>query len=167
MPLIAEDGTGSNPEANSYNDAGEIIAYAAARGVTIDDAGATLNGVKAMDYLEIQGFKGEPTNEGVQPLPWPRKNVVVGLTKIAEDAIPMALKNAHCELAMQSFNGIDLTPSRAAEQHVKSETIGGTQGEVKTEYFGPAPIVPLLTRAEALLRPLLSVGIGSIQVLRA
>lgn len=169
MPLIVEDGTGTNVAADSYVSEADIIAYAAARGVTVpNDAAATLAGVKAMDYLEVQHFKGSHVLEGVQPLQWPRQNVKISLTTLASDVIPIGLKNAQCELAMQSFNGIDLLPSRAAEQAIKSETIGGSStGQIVTEYFAPAPDVPLLTRAEALLRPLLSVGFNDILVVRA
>lgn len=167
MPLVVETGSGLDPSATSYVTEAEIIDYAAARGITIGEPAATLAGIKAMDFLEIQIWKGEQVAVGVQPLAFPRQNIKVGCATLPADQIPMALKNGQCELAMQSFNGIDLTPSRPAEAAVKSETIGGSQGQVQTEYFGPALTSPLLTRATALLKPLVSLAFDGIQVLRA
>lgn len=166
MPLTIEDGT-NVAAANSYATRVEIIAYAAARGIVITDvAGTDVHAIKAMDYIEVQSFKGEPTFDD-QPLSWPRSGVVVGIVELDDESIPIGLINAQCEAAMQSFNGIDLMPTAAAEQTVKSEKIGGTSGAVEVEYFGPAPYSPTLPRLDALLKPLI-VGSGfALNVIKA
>lgn len=165
MPLLIEDGT-NVAGATSYATRVEIIAYAAARGVTIADEDATdVFAVKAMDYLERQRFKGERVNDVYdgQPLEWPRKCVGIGLFQLPIDVIPHGLINAQCEAAMLISQGIDLEPNRAAEQHVKSEKVG----PLETEYFG-APLIKATTpQLDALLRPLV-VGSGfAVNVIRA
>lgn len=175
MPLIKEDGTGSNPAANSYADRADIIAYAAARGVTIaDDASADILGIAAMDYLESKAWKGDPVLAD-QPLSWPRGSVVITTTTsdvygsfptpvfAPSDVVPVPVKTAQCELALQKKNGIELMPSRAAGQLLKSEKID----VIETEYYETGGLVtPVLLRVEALLKPFLSVGFGPLSAVR-
>lgn len=167
MPLILEDGTGSDPTANSYASRADIIDYAAARGVIIaNDAASDVFGVNAMDYLETRDYKGDPTNGIVgvdQPLQFPRMGITIGLVALASDQIPLALKNAQCELAMQNSTGIALMPTRAAGPSIKREKLD----VIETEYFETKDFVePLLPRVDALLKPLLSVGFGPLAAVR-
>lgn len=163
MPLILEDGTGSDPTANSYAERADIIDYAAARGVSLtDDAATDLLAIAAMDYLETREYKGDPTNTD-QALAWPRQNVTVGVASLPIDQIPLALKNAQCELALQKHNGVDLMPVRAAGQLIKAEKLD----VIETEYFETGGLVmPFLPRAEALLKPLLKAGFGPLAAVR-
>lgn len=159
MPLTIEDGS-NVVDANSYATRAEIIAYAAARGVTIaDDAASDVFAIKAMDYIERQDFKGVPTYgiPGVdQALQWPRDNVSYQGSYFEADAIPKLLKNAECEGAMLISQGIDLEPNRAAEQSVKREKVG----PLETEFFAPAPFTATAPALDAYLKPLVNVGFG-------
>lgn len=79
MALVIEDGTGSNPAANSYQNVAELRTYAELRGVDLSKhSNKTLETllIQAMDYLESQRarFKGVKTLEA-QPLEWPRSDV--------------------------------------------------------------------------------------------
>jgi hypothetical protein len=167
VPLIVEDGTGSDPTANSYAARADIIVYAAARGVTLtDDAATDVLGIAAMDYLETRDYKGDPTYGAVgvdQPLAWPRTSVTIGLVTLAPDAMPLALKNAQCELALQKHNGIDLTPVRAGGQLIKAEKLD----VIETEYFETSGMIePVMPRVDALLKPLIRVGFGPLTAIR-
>lgn len=166
MPLLIEDGS-NVAGANSYATRAEIIAYAAARGITIADAGASdVFAINAMDYIELKDYKGEPTYGVVtvdQPLQFPRKDITIGLVTLAEDVIPLALVNAQCELAMQNSTGIDLMPTRAAGPSIKREKLD----VIETEYFETKDFVdPFLPRVDALLKPLLTVGFGPLAAVR-
>lgn len=176
MPLIVEDGTGSNPGANSYADRADIIAYSAARGVTLaDDPTTDILAIAAMDYLESKDYKGDRVLVD-QPLSWPRGSVVITTTTsdvygsfptpvfAPSDVVPVPIKTAQCELAMQAKNGVVLTPVRAAGQLIKSERLD----VIETEYFENGGLVmPLLPRVDALLKPFLRVGFGPLAAVRA
>lgn len=156
MALIVEDGS-NVANANSYASEATIVAYAASRGVTMpNDASLLVNVTKAMDYIEIQEFADEPTYDD-QALAFPRDD---------ETTVPAGIVKALCQLTIDVFNGIDLMPSRAAEQSIKREKIGGTSGAIETEYFGPASFAPDIPLASALLQPFLSVGSFGVTVVR-
>lgn len=165
MPLVIEDGS-NVAGANSYATRAEIIAYAALRGVTIADAaGSDVFGIKGMDYIERQTYKGVPTYgaPGVtQPLQFPRDEIQYQGEWLDAEAIPAMLKDAQCEAAMLISTGIDLEPNRAAEQAVKRDKTG----PLETEYFEAAPYSATTPRLDALLAPLI-VGFGGLQVIKA
>lgn len=134
MALVIEDGT-IVAGANSFVTRAEIIAYAALRGVTIPDTDASdVYAIRAMDYFwSLPCLKGTLV-EADQTTPYPRKGLVDGDT--AEGyvySIPAGIKNAQLQLSLDSFNGIDLTPSVNPEAGVKSEKVG----PIATEYFDP------------------------------
>lgn len=158
MPLVIETGTGTDANANSYATRAELIAYAALRGVSIADEDASdVFAIKAMDYIEVQDFKGEQTQPGVQPCAFPRTGVAVGLVAIADNEIPLALKNAQCEAALLISQGVELLSNlTAGEQSIKRDKTG----PLETEYFAPPSYSAQTPRLDALLRPLLNVGFG-------
>lgn len=124
MALVIEDGT-NVADANSYATRAEFIAFAGARGVTVPDTDATdVHLVKAMDYLEMltARYVGTRTYE-TQVLSWPRTDVVLYDLDFPEDEIPALLKKAQMQLALHSFQGIDLAPA-VHEKFVISETVG-------------------------------------------
>jgi hypothetical protein len=176
VPLIIEDGTGSDPTANSYAARADIIDYAAARGVTLaDDATTDILAIAAMDYLESKDWKGDRVLAD-QPLSWPRGSVVITTTTsdvygsfptpvfAPSDTVPVPVKNAQCELAMQAKNGVNLMPVRAAGQLIKAEKLD----VIETEYFETGGLVmPILLRVDALLKPFLKVGFGPLAAVRA
>lgn len=156
--LIIEDGS-VVAGANSYVTAQEIVDYAKLRGVTVanDSDQADILAIKAMDYLNIQCFTGEQVEPGVQPLPWPRKCVVPGDTADGYVySIPPNLKIAQTQLALDVFNGLDLTPSGAATLQLARSKVGPIEREfhANTTMTGSADEARL-TVANALLAPLL------------
>jgi hypothetical protein len=176
VPLIVEDGTGTNPEANSYADRSALIDYAAARGVTLaDDETTDILAIAAMDYLESKDYKGDQVST-TQPLQWPRGSVVLTTTTsdvygsfptpvfAPSDEVPAGISKAQCELVLQAKNGVSLLPTRAAGQIIKSEKLD----VIETEYFeNGGLIMPLMPRVDALLKPFLKVGFGPLAAVRA
>jgi hypothetical protein len=166
VALEIEDGT-NVAGANSYATREEIIAYSALRGVVVADADASdVFAIKAMDYIESQEFKGNPTYGVVgvdQGLQFPRDNIAIGSTFLANDEIPVALVQAQCEAAMLVSQGIELNVNRAADdQGIKRDKTG----PMETEYFAPPAYSPTTPRLDALLAPLI-VGFGGLKVIRA
>jgi hypothetical protein len=165
MPLVIEDGSNVDG-ANSYATRAEIIAYAALRGVTIADADASdVFGIKAMDYIESQDFKGTPTYGVVgveQFTQFPRDNISIGCVALASDEIPVAIVQAQCEAATLVSQGIELNVNRSADdQAIKRDKTG----PLETEYFEPPAYSPTTPRLDALLKPFI-VHVG-LQVIRA
>src|SRR5215217_55966 len=162
MALIVEDGT-VVPTANSYVTRADIIAYGAARGVTlVDDDATDVLGIKAMDSLDLYANKwvGSPVQPGVQPLAWPRKGAVPngGTTPYAEDAIPGNIAKAQLALALIASTGVDLLPTfSAATGFVKREKVDVIETEyseaVALQTLGQLPTMPLV---DALLEPWLA-----------
>ncbi len=153
MALIPEDGS-NVADANSFVEAADIVAYAIARGVVITEDQATINGIKAMDYLYSLCFNGDLVYDD-QIVPWPRKGVVEG--DEGDDwvyTIPANIIRAQLQLSLDAFNGIELLPSRPADAQIKREKIG----PIETEYFGPASYAPDIPFAASLLQPFLCVG---------
>lgn len=166
MPLVPEDGS-NVANANSYATRAEIISYAALRGVTIaDDAAADVCAIKAMDYIEVQKFKGEPTYGVVgvdQETQFPRDNIAVGTTYYANDEIPDGIKAAQCEAATLISQGIELNVNRSADtQAIKRDKTG----PLETEYFAPPAFTPDTPRLDALLEPFI-VGFGGLIAVKA
>jgi hypothetical protein len=138
----------------TYATALELDQYATARGVALtQDANVTLT--IAMDYLAtLEGsWQGERTS-AVQPLAWPRTNVYVYGTALADDAIPQSLKDAQMRLAMEADAGVNLMPSIGVSS--KGSVIEETVDVVTVKYAeginNTQPIFPAVT---GLLRPLM------------
>lgn len=156
MAIVIEDGTGV-ADANSYATRAELIAFAALRGVTIPDVDASdVHLIKAMDYLETLAsrYVGTRTYE-TQLLSWPRTDAFFRDIDYPVDEIPTTLKKAQLQLAVYSFQGIDLAPA-VHEKFVISETVG----PISTTYSqavntNSQPFFPLV---DAWLSPLLTYG---------
>ena len=160
MPLIIEDGSGSNQSANSYGDVAGLRAYAEGRGVDLSDLTdkeVSVFMIKAMDYLEAQRgrYKGHKTN-AAQPLQWPRSDVwdvdlpgkLLGSTEI-----PRELEYAQYALAIDARDQ-DLQPNRLPSDKgaVIREKVEGAIEVVYAErkqHFTPA-----FAKPDALLAPL-------------
>lgn len=160
MALTVEDGS-IVPNADSYISQGDVIAYAAKRGVTLPATDATdVMVIKAMDYLAYfdANWKGEEVEPGVQTLAWPRKNVWIGHSHVVypSDQIPNQLVRAVAELTMKVNEGIDLLPtlegSTAFVTREKVDVIETEYSEaVALQVMGMLPNMPLV---EAMLTPL-------------
>lgn len=158
MALVIEDGS-IVASANSFVTRAEIIAYAAARGVTIaDEAASDVLAIKAMDYLQTLCYKGDPVDEA-QTTPFPRMGLVDGdTTDDYEHSIPAGIKNAQLQLALDANAGIILTASANPTADLKRSKVG----PLEREFFAPASLTldgsAPLTVAKALLAPFLCDG---------
>jgi hypothetical protein len=118
MTIIVEDGSVVTG-ANSYATEAELTAYATARGITLT-IGAELLLIKAMDWIEIQKYKGDQI-DCEQVLEWPRYNVITRIgCNTASDAIPRQLKQQLLYVATGIDQGYDPTAYR--ERATSSET---------------------------------------------
>lgn len=173
MALTIEDGTGK-ADSTSYVTVAEARAYAAARGVVLpsDDAELEALLVKAMDYLEAQRklYAGERTwavattaHPAVQALQWPRCGALLDCRHaIAHDSIPVELKRAQMQAAMEVFAGRDLMPSSDG-RIVKREKVDVIETEYMTgQDIGGGTAVGAVTfpAVDALLEPLYGCGGG-------
>lgn len=172
MALIIEDGTGK-ADSQSYVDAAEARAFAAARGVTLppvanpDPVEAML--MQAMDYIEAMEsrFKGKRTNANVptyyQALSFPRTGVRVGCSweELPSDKIPANLAAAQMQLVIAVSKGAVLQPVLDPNARlVKRKKVD----VLETEYFSPKDTgiefgtSPMFPAVDALLRPLMRPG---------
>jgi hypothetical protein len=159
MALVIEDGTGADPTANSYATVDEIKAYLTARGRTPPDDG-TIEGlaVRAMDYIEAQEdrFAGERTSP-LQPLSWPRADVILYGADLEDNFIPVQLKNAQAQLCFDA-DDVELMPtlagsSGAAGGAIIEETVGPLTTKYSTAVAATS-VKPTLSAADAILRVL-------------
>lgn len=111
-----------------YVDTGELIAYAAARGVTITAIEEPILLTKAFDWLQIQ------------PITVP-------------DPVPDQIKQAQMVCAMIYHAGGD--PLAAITPRVTQETVFGA---VSVSYSDSGPSTPLYPQLAALIRPYLTAG---------
>lgn len=129
--IIVEDGSGV-PNANSYVTVTEYRAYATPRGVSlpVSDAEVETQLILATDYLESLSWLGMPTYDD-QALTWPRDEIRIGCSLIADDMIPNKIKLAQMQLAIQVNAGIDLMPSVAGGT---ASIVREKVGPLETEY---------------------------------
>lgn len=163
MALTVEDGTGVDG-ADSYNTVADIRAYAAARGLAlpVDDAAVEPLAVLAADWLETfraryQGSKTDAANA----LQWPRYGVAIDGYVVAHDEIPLLLKQAHAQAAIEA-QAAPLTARAAAG--IRREKVD----VIEVEYFQTATASAQTggsAIAEAMIAPLLRTA-PSIQVVR-
>lgn len=161
MALIIEDGTGK-PDASSYVTASQARAYALSRGTELSDDDAQVEQllVRAMDYLEAQRtkYQGVKTYPGLQALQWPRSGVILDCSyPLPDNIIPVELKNAQMQLALESFNGLVLLPSSDGRV-VKREKVDVIETEYMTgQDLGSGAVMgPSFPAVDALLDPLFS-----------
>jgi hypothetical protein len=107
MAIVIEDGTGTNPAANSYASEAELSAYATARGITLTKTTDVLL-IIAMDTLETRSYQGHKS-ASTQPLKWPRTGVVVNGSGIESNVIPADIKTAQIITALSVDAGNDPT----------------------------------------------------------
>jgi len=157
MALIIEDGS-NVASANSYGTVTGFTAYGKARNAHVHGADDLLEShlIKGMDFIEAQHakFQGQITTEG-QALQWPRLDVYVDGLSISSTTIPNILIYALYALAMESFAGNDLQPTRQ-----EKDPGGLTKVKVSTlelEYSEAQPgksFTPAFSKANALLAQL-------------
>ena len=165
MALVVEDGTGKS-DAESYVSIGEGDSYFSLRGVTDWDGlpaspapTAAQEAIlrKATEYIDqtyAELFKGTRNND-TQALAWPRYNAVVDGVYLANDALPVALKRATCEIAKIIASGEDVTPilERGNRIRTKTETVGPISQRIA--YADDAPVTNIYTAVHRYIKPLL------------
>lgn len=130
MSFEVEDGTGENPDANSYVSVADFKAYWDSRGfdwtVYVPDAKLERALVQATDYIELinrNNFKGCRLLDE-QPLSWPRAYAFWGTMELTE--VPAQLKKAtfeYAKIALTSSTGLIPVPqSTDASGQVIQET---------------------------------------------
>lgn len=153
MALVIETGA-IVAGATSFVTRAEIVAYAAARGVTLaDDETTDARAIDAMDYLWSLCFRGTLVADD-QPLMFPRKGLVDGDDAAGyEHTVPRAIKQAQMQLALDAANGIKLLASSNPTAEVKRVKVG----PLEREFFAPPSLTldgtPPLELATALLKP--------------
>lgn len=157
VTLIVEDGTIA-ADANSFVTEAQIVAYAAARGVTLafntdpeKDAVAIL-GIKAADYLRIMPWRGEVVDV-TQTMPWPRKNLNLPTTTWPEDAIPPAVIEAQLQLTLLANAGTVLIPTSTGVGYLIKEKIGPIENVYSEKVGVSSDGLPILPGIAALLDP--------------
>lgn len=162
MAIVVEDGTGKT-DANSYVTVTEAREYATARNVTLgDDAEVEAFLTNAMDYLEVQKYKGKRTYpDKPQALSWPRTGVYIDCAQLSANAIPRELKSAQKQLVVEQKRGLSPLPSSDGSV-VKRKKVD----VLEKEFFSPSDLgmsgslVPSFPLVDALLADLLAGGGG-------
>lgn len=121
---------------NSYVTELEFTDYASARDITITGNTETLL-IKAMDYIEIQSYWGEKTDEE-QDLEFPRNGDTV---------VPAKIKTAQIVAALLIDSGETLF--QTGEQAVKRESVG----TIEIEYQANTNAIKSFPQLNALLSP--------------
>lgn len=154
VTIIVEDGS-NVPGSNSYVSVAEYREYASNRGVVLpaseDVVGSQL--IRAMDYLEIQPWRGAVTYIG-QSLDFPRSGVRIGGSEIDDESIPDKIKFAQMQLALQVNAGVELFPVvGGATQVVAREKVGPLETQYSTNNVGTQPYFRSVSK---LLAPYIS-----------
>lgn len=126
MAIVVETGA-IVTSANSYVSRADVIAYAAARGVTLADTTATDALIlQATDYLEslADRYIGERYSRD-QALCWPRSGVVIEGYSWDYDEIPRQLIAAQCALVVEINAGDDPFNATAKKGPITEETVSG------------------------------------------
>ena len=157
MALIQEDGS-NVAGANTYGTTTGLCAYASLRNVQITGTDTAIEAylIHAMDYIEGQHarFQGMITTDG-QPLQWPRVEVYIDRLPVNSDEIPNQLIYAQYALAMESFAGNDLLPTRQPTD--PAQFTRQKLGPLELEYSEPKvsrSFTPAFSKADALLSQL-------------
>lgn len=132
--LIVEDGTVVTG-AQTYASEAYLDAYAAARGYTLIGTEDVLL-IQAMDYLEAQYFIGLKYNF-LQPLMWPRTNVVIDNWWQPVHTLPQLLLDAQCAIALAIDAG------ESPYQTIQPKKLKVRAGNVEVDYAPGSVSTPL------------------------
>lgn len=165
MALSLETGEGL-ADADAFVSLAEVRAFAVSRGkeVSADDPTLEAQIRSANDYLVSieEQFQGYRRNE-VQALPFPRNGLNVFGRTVADGIIPKTLKDAVCQLVIETQE-TDALP--AADARVVVEE---TVGPLTTKYAegGTSTNNPIFPKVNAYLKPLFKNGGSPLTVERA
>lgn len=150
--IIVEDGS-IVANANSYVSEAELTTYATDRGVTLTTSADVLI-IQAMDYIEVQSYKGARVSS-TQELSWPRSGVYVDGVLIASNEIPKDLKLAQMATCLSINAGFN--PLAVVDRATKREKLDVMEIEYQ-ENANDSAYMPGINR---YLNKLLVAGSGS------
>lgn len=127
-------------------------AWATARGITLTGTASVLL-TKALDYLELQNYKGTRTDDA-QTLSWPRTGVYIDGVLIDKDTIPDQVKELQYRVAADADAGTD--PLSVRTQGVKSKSVDG----ISVEYMEGSSVSGVSRQTNLLLSKLVAAGGG-------
>lgn len=182
IDLIVEDGTGSNPGANTYVPMADADAYWSARassawvGASDDQKASAL--IQATQYLDARyQFKGAKLLDS-QPLEWPRQSSTSGISAAPGWQIPVwaprpsdtslfawpvkRLRDACCEVALRTLSGSLYQDENSSI--VTREQVGPIDVTYADRNLNGGQV--RIAIADDLLRPLLFGGRYQMAVLR-
>jgi hypothetical protein len=161
MALEVEDGTGKS-NAEAYISVADADSYHSLRGnaawaalTTGDKEAALRNGA---DYMgQVYGSRWQGTRvSATQALDWPRNDVKAYGYDVANNAVPVAVKNANAELALKSTSG-ELLADQG--QKTKRETVG----PITVEYADYATAQVAYPAVDGMLAPFLNGSGGAFR----
>lgn len=163
---MALDTTVGGASADSYASLAQAATYHANLGHTTWDAtDSEIQEQKlrlATQYLDSRySWRGVKVAQ-TQALDWPRSGVVVDGYTLASDAIPVALRNACCELAYKALT-VDLFAD-VDTQYVESVTVGPISRKLSAPRNGGQRRFAVV---DSLLRDLVRGGGASVELVRA
>lgn len=152
MALVVEDGSIVSG-ANTYASAAGFNTYLSNRGKYLSGQNGTVEQLllKAMDYIDTQAFLGTKSTK-LQPLQWPRLDVVIDGYSVDSDEIPDDLVYAQIETAISMDEGND--PLASLGRTTKREKVG----DIEVEYAGDAKDTVELVAVKARLDKLIQGG---------
>lgn len=149
MALVAETGAGL-PDATTLATRAELIAFAAARGITLPDTDATdVHLVNALDYMLTLDYLGYPVVDD-QGTPFPRTYYLSPDSDdlgFPNDEVPAGAKRAQMLLALASSQGVKLLDRRGAGRQLKARDVGPLKRQYGEESYTHAEVAGV---AEAL-----------------
>lgn len=155
--LIVEDGTGTNPNANSYVDLDYAREFAESMNLTLsdDDDIAIQNLLGAMPYIESRPYQGQRAT-AAQPLSWPRRLVSADGYPVPENVVPVGIKRAQVVASAMVFGGVDLLPTVSAGGVVTKEKVGPIETEYSEKYSNTWNGQNVFTAVDVYLLPFMN-----------
>jgi len=164
MTIVVEDGTGSDPTANSYVTVQELRDFAGSVGYSnlpVDDIELEPLLINAMYVIEAKCYQGNRSFAD-QPLSFPRTGLTHDGVSYPSNEIPVWLKNAQCSYALTSNDTALFISDSGGTYPVKEERV---EGAITIKYDTSKGGVSQTTsdsRAESLLEPFYCYGSGGV-----
>lgn len=134
-----------------YVDETDFTEWLSARGITLSGTSSVLL-TKALDYVELQSFKGTRT-DSTQTLSWPREDVYIDGVEQGKDSVPALVEELQMRVAVDIDSGVD--PLSVRSQAVKSKSVDGA---VSIEYMDGSSTATASRQVSAILSKLTSGG---------
>lgn len=156
MALIVETGL-IVPNANSYANRADYIAYAGLLGVVIpDEDEADVEMIRAAQFIDSHEWrlKGQMVDRS-QPMAFPRSGLYIDGFSWDEDEIPRQVIHCQFKVAMDIHAGVDpYNPPPNPNRPTRRERV---EGAVEVEYFGDDKMARLSVNStwQALLSSLM------------